>query len=127
MEMLLKHARAKNFLAILKERRKSIKALFKQLNRESRRYMIKFAINETQDESKLEAVNELVQILITDLPKDKDNIMTFAEQLKLQGLQQGQHKEDLIIAKRMLARGYDYEEIKEITQLSDQDLLDIES
>ncbi|MEN9471410.1 MAG: hypothetical protein RL214_766 [Pseudomonadota bacterium] len=61
--------------------------------------------------------------------------MTFAQQLKQealqqglqQGLEQGQHKEDLIIAKRMLARGYGREEIKEITKLSDQDLLDIEN
>ncbi|WP_010597597.1 Rpn family recombination-promoting nuclease/putative transposase [Rickettsiella massiliensis] len=63
MEMLLKHARAKNFLAILKERRESIKALFKQLSREPRRYMVKFVINETQDESKPEAVDELIHIL----------------------------------------------------------------
>ena len=134
MEMLLKHARAKNFLTILKARRVVIKELLRQLNRELRRYMVKFVINETQDESQPEAVNELVQILTTDLPEDKDIIMTFAQQLKQQGLQeglqqglqQGRREEDFVIAKRMLDMGADRDFIKKAAQLSDQDLLSLE-
>jgi predicted transposase/invertase (TIGR01784 family) len=130
MEMLLKHARAKNFLSILKKRRGLIKPLLKQLSSEPRRYMVKFVIKETQDESGPEAVDELVQILTADLPEDKEIIMTFAQQLEQkglqQGLQQGRREEDFIIAKKMLAKRLDPNLIKEITGLSDQDLLSLE-
>lgn len=43
-----------------------------------------------------------------------------------QGLQQGRREEDFIIAKKMLARGYGHEAIKDLTELSDQDLLSLE-
>ncbi|WP_010597595.1 hypothetical protein [Rickettsiella massiliensis] len=56
--------------------------------------------------------------------------MTFAQQLKQeglqQGLQQGKREEDFVIAKRMLNMGIDHEIIKKATQLSDQDLLSLE-
>ncbi len=134
MEMLLKHARAKNFLTVLKARRVFIGELLRQLNRELRRYMVKFVINETQDETQPEAVDELVQILTADLPEDKEVIMTFAQQLEQkglkkgleQGIEKGRREEDLVIAKRMLNMGIDHEIIKKATGLSDQDLLSLE-
>ncbi|WP_010597587.1 RpnC/YadD family protein [Rickettsiella massiliensis] len=43
-----------------------------------------------------------------------------------QGLQQGRREEDFIIAKKMLSKRLDPELIKEITGLSDQDLLSLE-
>jgi predicted transposase/invertase (TIGR01784 family) len=62
------------------------------------------------------------------------NIMTFAQQLKQQGLQEGlqqglekgRHLEAIAIAKNMLAKRFDHKIIKEITGLSDQDLLNLE-
>lgn len=130
MEMLLKHARAKNFLTILKKRREDIKAFLKELSREPRRFMVKFIISEAQDETEPDAVDQLVQIFTTDLPEDKDIIMTFAQQLEQKGLQkglkQGRREEDLVIAKRMLNMGVDYNFIKKATHLSDQDLLNLE-
>ncbi len=89
MEMLLKHARAKNFLTILRKHRKTIRDILKQLSREPRRFMVKFVINETQDEEEPDAVAQLVQILTNDLPEDREIIMTFAQQLEQEGLQQG--------------------------------------
>ncbi|WP_010598984.1 Rpn family recombination-promoting nuclease/putative transposase [Rickettsiella massiliensis] len=130
MEMLLKHARAKNFLTVLKARRVFIGELLRQLNKELRRYMVKFVINETQDETQPEAVDELVQILTADLPEDKEVIMTFAQQLEQKGLkkglEQGRREEDFVIAKKMLARGADREFIKDVTGLSDKDFLSLE-
>jgi recombination-promoting nuclease RpnB len=52
--------------------------------------------------------------------------MTLAQQLEQKGLQQGRREEDFVIAKRMLARGSDREFIKDVTGLSDQDLLSLE-
>jgi predicted transposase/invertase (TIGR01784 family) len=68
------------------------------------------------------------------LPNYREDIMTLAQQLEQkglklglqQGLQQGRREEDLVIAKRMLARRFNSELIKEITELSDQDLLSLE-
>ena len=52
---------------------------------------------------------------------------TFAQQLRQEGLQQGRKEEDFIIARKMLARRLDSELIKEITGLSDQELLTLET
>jgi hypothetical protein len=48
--------------------------------------MLKYVINETQDEGAPDAVEQLVQILTTDLPEDKETIMTFAQQIEQKGL-----------------------------------------
>ena len=56
--------------------------------------------------------------------------MTFAQQLEQKGLQkglkQGRREEDLVITKRMLARGTDRGYIKDVIGLSEQDLLSLE-
>lgn len=58
--------------------------------------------------------------------KGMSYVTSFERLSREEGLQQGQRKENLTIAKRMLTRGYSREEIKEITQLCEQDLLDLE-
>ncbi|MES2997889.1 MAG: Rpn family recombination-promoting nuclease/putative transposase [Pseudomonadota bacterium] len=129
MEMLLKHGRAKNFLTILNQRIEFIRGILNQLGKEYRRFVVKYMINETQDEAP-NAVDQLVQTLVTAFPGEKDTIMTFAQQLEQKGLQkglkQGRREEDLVIAKRMLNMGVDYNFIKKATHLSDQDLLNLE-
>ncbi len=45
---------------------------------------------------------------------------------KEEGLEQGRREEDFIIAKKMLAKRFDHKIIKEITGLSDRDLLTLE-
>ena len=82
MEMLLKHSRAKNFLTILNQRREAIKEILKQLKRDYRRFVLKYVIDETQDEEVPNTVNQPIQILTTDLPADKEIIITFVQQLK---------------------------------------------
>lgn len=128
MEMLLKHSRAKDFLTTFNKGKASIQYLLNQLGKEYRRFVIKFVLNEMQDEEP-NAVEQLVQTFITAFPEEKDIIMTFAQQLEQKGLQkglqQGRREEDLIIAKRMLNMGADYDFIKKATGLSDQDLLNL--
>ena len=126
MEMLLKHVRAKNFLTILKKRRDVIKAYLKQLSSEPRRYMIKFVIKETQDENQPDAVNELIHILTTDLPEEKEIIMTFAQQLKEQGLEQGREEGRYEVAKNLLAEGLSLDLVKKVTKLPDLDLTELD-
>ncbi len=122
MEMLLKHSRTRNFLTILKQRREAIKGILKQLNKESRRFMVKYVINETQDENEPNAVEQLVQILTTDLPEDKEVIMTFAQQLE----QKGEYNKALDIAKNLLAEGMSIELVKKVTKLPELDLAKLE-
>ncbi|MFZ0219594.1 MAG: transposase [Candidatus Aquirickettsiella sp.] len=56
--------------------------------------------------------------------------MTLAQQLEQKGLkkglEQGRREEDFVIAKKMLAKRINPSLIKEITGLSDQDLLTLE-
>lgn len=129
MEMLLKHSRAKNFLSILNQRIEFIQGILNPLGKEYRRFVVKYMINETQDESP-NALGQLVKTLSVAFPEEKNTIMTFAQQLRQeglqQGLQQGRREEDLIIAKKMLARGYEHNAIKDLLELSDQDLLCLE-
>lgn len=70
IEMLLKHNRAKNFLTILNQRIEFIQHLLNLLGKEYRRFVIKYMINETQDESP-NAVGQLVQTLSTTFPEEK--------------------------------------------------------
>ncbi|WP_218813577.1 Rpn family recombination-promoting nuclease/putative transposase [Rickettsiella endosymbiont of Dermanyssus gallinae] len=118
MEMLLKHSRTRNFLTILKQRREAIKGILKQLNKESRRFMVKYVINETQDENEPDAVEQLVQILTTDLPEDKEIIMTFAQQLKQEGFEKGVNS----VTRIMQSKGFDESTIEEILKLSKEEL-----
>ena len=66
------------FLSILKQRREAIREILNQLSKETRRFMLKYVINETQDEKLTDAVNQLIQILTTDLPEEKETIMAEA-------------------------------------------------
>lgn len=126
MEMLLKHSRAKNFLSILNQRREAIKNVLKQLKSDYRRFVLKYVINETQDEGVPNAVEQLIEILTTDLPEDKEIIMTFAQQLKQQGLQQGRQEERYEMAKNLLAEGLSLELVKKVTKLPDLVLTELE-
>jgi len=125
MEMLLKHSRTRNFLTILKQRREAIKGILKQLNKESRRFMVKYVINETQDENEPDAVEQLVQILTTDLPEDKELIMTFAQQLEQKGREEGEYRKAIVIAKNLLAEGMLPQAVQRLTGLSEKEVIEL--
>ena len=155
MEMLFKHQRDKNFLSIMRQLLQSqfVQKVIKQLNISYLTDMLNYIVNTSQDDNEPQAAQHLIQELIQAFPEEpaRKTIMTFAQQLKEeykqefmgtlaqqlrqeglaqgleQGLEQGRRQEDLVIARRMLNKGVDLSFIKEITQLSHQDLLNLEN
>lgn len=133
MEMLFKHHRAKNFLTIMRDMLNShiVQNVVKQLNISYLNDMLNYVLSTTQDETEPKAAQHLIKELIQAFPKEKEVIMTFAQQLKQEGIQQGLQQgvqlglkeANLLIAKKMLARGYKLDAIKDLLELSDQDLL----
>ena len=91
--------------------------------------MLKYVINETQDEKVADAVDQLIQILITDLPEDKETIMTFAQQLEQRGLkrglEEGEHRKAIAVAKILLTEGRSAGGIQKLTGLSEKEVMDL--
>ncbi|WP_010597575.1 Rpn family recombination-promoting nuclease/putative transposase [Rickettsiella massiliensis] len=143
MEMLFKHHRAKNFMSIMRKmlQNQLVQTVVKQLNISYLTDMLNYIVNTTQDENEPQAAQHLIKELIQAFPEEpaRRTIMTFAQQLKEeykqefmgtfseQLKQQGRHEEALEIAKNMLAKRLDHEFIKEMTGLSDQDLVNLEN
>lgn len=121
MEMLLKHSRAKNFLTILKQKREIVREILSQLNQDTRHFMLKYIINEAHDDKVADAL-KLIQIFTTDLPEDKETIMTFAQLLEERGRKDERHK----MAKNLLAEGLSLDLVRKVTELSDLDLVELE-
>lgn len=84
--------------------------------------MVKYVLNETQDENEPDAVEQLVQILTTDLPEDKEIIMTFAQQLEQKGRYEGFEKGVNSVKRIMQSKGFDESTIEEILKLSKEEL-----
>jgi len=128
MEMLLKHCRAKNFLTILNQRLDFIQDILNQLGKEYRRFVVKYMIHETQDETP-NAVERLVQTLVTAFPEEKNTIMTFAQQLEQkglqQGLQQGEHSKAISIARNLLVEGISPQAVQRLTGLSETEIMEL--
>ncbi|WP_275113646.1 Rpn family recombination-promoting nuclease/putative transposase [Rickettsiella grylli] len=70
-------------------------------------------------------VNQVIEKLKT-IEDYEEDIMNAAQQLKQQGRQEGEYRKAINIAKKMLAKRINLPLIKEITGLSDQDLLTLE-
>ena len=74
--------------------------------------------------------NEFMQEMAQRIPQHKEKLMTIAERLRLeglqegvqQGLQQGKHEAALRIAQTMLAQGIAREMVLLVTGLSEEDL-----
>jgi predicted transposase/invertase (TIGR01784 family) len=92
--------------------------------------MIEYIIDQTETQ---QDANKAVAVLSEALPNERDNIMTIAERLKLQGhregleegLHQGAEKEKRLTAKRMLKKGFPDEEVVECTTISDKILREL--
>jgi hypothetical protein len=46
--------------------------------------------------------NDLIDIMVGVIPQEREFMLTAAQQLRQEGMQQGMHKEALLIAERML-------------------------
>jgi len=75
-------------------------------------------------------IHELIQVF----PQEREVIMTFAQLLKQEGRQkglqegirQGRRQEGILIAKKMLAKGLDIAFVKELVDISENELADLE-
>jgi predicted transposase/invertase (TIGR01784 family) len=88
--------------------------------------MLNYIISTSQDETEPRAVQHLIHELIQVFPQEREVIMTFAEQLKQEGRQEGLQEGGIMIAKKMLAKGLDIAFIKELIDISEQELADLE-
>ncbi len=70
-------------------------------------------------------VQRVIEILLT-IEDYCEDVMNAAQQLKQQGEQLGEYRKAVAVAKKMLAKRLDLEFIKEMTGLSDKDLLSLE-
>lgn len=52
----------------------------------------------------------------------REDVMTIAQQLRQEGLQQGEQRKAFEIAKEMLAEGADFQFVKRVTKLSDEEM-----
>lgn len=66
--------------------------------------------------------DEFLQLLVDVIPEEREAIMTFAQQFRQEGLQQGKHRKAFEIAKKMLAKGADISDIEELTELSYEEI-----
>ena len=128
MEMLLKHSRAKNFVTRLKKSLGLIKDSLSQFDKGYREFVIKYILNETQDEAP-NALKQLIDTLNIIFPKEKNLIMTFAEQLQQQGMQQGmqqgEYRMQIAIAKKLIVQGESVQYIQGLTGLPENEVMDL--
>lgn len=126
MEMLFKHYRAKNFLSVMRKliRMKLIQDVVRQLNNAYFSDMLNYVINNSQDENEPEAAKQLIQELLQAFPEKtaRKTIMTFAEQLRQEGLQQGARREALVIARNLIKQNVPWPVIQSATGLTEQEL-----
>ncbi len=128
LEMLFKHHRSKQFLSIMRKLIKSnlLQNAIRQLDIAYLTDMLNYIISTSQDETEPRAAQHLIHELIQVFPQEREVIMTFAEQLKQEGRQEGLQEGGIMIAKKMLAKGLDIAFIKELIDISEQELADLE-
>ena len=130
MEMLFKHQRDKNFLSIMRKLLESqfVQNIIKQLNISYLTDMLNYIVNTSQDDSEPKAAQHLIEELIKAFPEEpaRKTIMTFAQQLKQEGLQQGREEERYEMAKNLLAEGLSLDLVKKVTKLPDLVLTKLE-
>lgn len=129
MELLVKHICQREIIPVI-QRIKGL-PLFAQIfdigAGEYRRIVLKYITDKGETENKGQVIE-----LLTDPSIDVgDDIMTIAEQWKQegvqQGMQQGEHHAVEKVAKRLLAKGLDCDDIAEITELSKDEIKALEA
>ena len=113
VQILLKHSQKRAFLAWIKANPALVQRLFERL------YGISGVVYILGVEEK-NSFEEIINAIVEVAPNRKEDIMTAAQQLQKEGLQQGMQQEKLSIAKQMLAKGLDRQLIGEMTGLSEE-------
>jgi len=105
-----------------------VQNIIKQLNISYLTDMLNYIVNTSQDDSEPKAAQHLIEELIKAFPEEpaRKTIMTFAQQLKQEGLQQGREEERYEMAKNLLAEGLSLDLVKKVTKLPDLVLTKLE-
>jgi len=122
-EMIMKYSRTDQF----SERYEELVIGLRQLDEMSRKVMIKYILRST-DTKKL-SHKDVVKIMLKNLPKDQEEIMTVADCLREEGLQQGLkqlHQAKIQIALELLREGRNVNDVCKITQLIPEDVLPLQ-
>jgi predicted transposase/invertase (TIGR01784 family) len=131
MELLLKTTWKKTFLTLLQ--RLLDEGLLQQvIDHTTASYLtavLEYALNQSSRKQN-QTADDIIGLFLKALPEKREDIMTFADQLRQQGMQQGMQKGMQkgmqqgmhIAAKKMLAEGMNIAIIEKITGLSDVDL-----
>ncbi len=119
MEMLFKHYQAKDVVNKFKQivRNSVFTQTIYQIGTPYFEDVLHYMLYSNGDEHSPSA-NTLIDVLVETLPNEREVIMTFGEQLE----QKGRQKCKLEIAKNMLTAGADLAFIKQVTELSDEEI-----
>lgn len=128
LELLQKHIRQRDLMGLVEQLTTLL--LTGRANDTQLQAMFNYIL-QSGDESRF---NEFMQEMAHRIPQHKETLMTIAERLRLdglqeglqqglqQGVQQGQYEAALRIAQTMLAKGIDREMVLLVTGLSEEDL-----
>jgi predicted transposase/invertase (TIGR01784 family) len=118
LEILLKQGIKREFLSWITKNKELIAKLFDRVYGES-------GIIYILDTDEKNDSQELIDAIITVVPDKKEIIMTAAQQLRQQGMQEGIHTKAIDIAKNMLKKGFDISFIQEMTGLTQEAIKNI--
>lgn len=132
MELLLKHAREEQVLGWVKKMLKegNLAIIHSEVGpgyiQEGWKYIVRACGSDKHPEER----DQVVVALANAFPEIGEEIMTFAQQFKQegvkqgmqQGLERGERNKAFEIAKDMLAEGADFQFVKRVTKLSDEDI-----
>lgn len=124
MEFIFKHCRERDALHWLKQliNSEKLRIIYSKVGR---LYFldISHSMQEVSgDKWSAKDRDEFLQLLADVIPEEREAIMTFVQQFRQEGLQQGEHRKAFEIAKKMLAKGADISDIEELTELSYEEI-----
>ncbi len=135
MELLFKYSKERDYIKTLQQL--ADQGILRMIvSRTTDSYFLAMLeyIGSNEQREQPQKAEELFKLLSTVLPEKRESIMTFNEQLRQEGrqeglqegrqegLQEGERQKALAIAKKMLAGGSRPDQVKKMTDLSDEDI-----
>ena len=121
MEMLFKHYRARNVVNIINRLIdfQLLQNTVKKLGVDYLETVLKYLL-ETLNRNEAVMPKQVLQKIAKALPGEKEKIMTLADQLRFEGMEQGIQDGIALMAKNMLQEGIDFQKVVDITGLDEQ-------
>lgn len=118
LEMLQKHSKERDMLPFLEKLFKGELSLELHQYRDLLYLVIKYVVEAGEVSNK----QKFVELLTHTLPEGEKEMTTLAQDWVKEGEQKGAHQKTIDIAKTMLSKGLEFKLIRDITNLSEQDL-----